>query len=81
MPVPYNIYELSSGRVVVFAEEELGLFITWNESMTFQVWSESSPGQYMEETVFSLMEVPPDLTEARRHAHLWVQSYQKEMGV
>ena len=82
-PISWNTYDLSKGRVIVLADEELSLFITWNESMVFQVWTDAPglPGRYEEVSMFQPEVYCKYLTDARGEAHRWMERYKTEMGI
>lgn len=52
-----NIFGLINGRDIVAKDEEAKLLVTWNRSLTLQVWSEDG-GWFTDVTSQSFMQVP-----------------------
>lgn len=62
-----NVFGLLSGRIVVAHDEERHLMVTWNESLTFQVWSEDG-GWFREEEGGWTAQGVPSLEDAKASA-------------
>lgn len=61
-----DIFELVDDRVIVASCRDRNMIVTWNESITFQVWLEDQ-GRFTEVDLWTTMETP-SLAEAKVRA-------------
>lgn len=60
-----DIYDILAGRSIVYGEADLGLIVVWNGSHTFEVFVDLGDGNFKATDVFSLVDIPNNLAEAR----------------
>ena len=83
-----DIWGLSNGRVVVAGSEDLAVLVTWNGSLTFQVWSVEEdpsgklPGTRFRETELSWTADENDLSlsDARYRAELRMREIERSLS-
>lgn len=67
----YTLWEMLSGAILVFADEDTQTLITWNESATFNVYTPDGD-LFSEVTAFVAMGVTNE-QHARAHAKEWFE--------
>ena len=83
-----GICGLSNGRVVVACSEDLAVLVTWNRSLTFQVWAvEEDPSGKLPGTRFREIELgwtvnenDLSLSDARYRAELRMREIERSLS-
>lgn len=71
----YTLWEMLSGAVLVFADEDSQILIAWNESQTFNVYVPSDePGLFDEVTAFTASGTT-NYEHAKQNAREWFEGY------